>query len=1491
ARELLKENGLSDDRAISAYFDARLADGNSYGVKDGDIKPVEGGNLQESRVFSDPYFIAALYAKEKTKPNSEVIRDKLVYSETSSQATVAEVLGMFGKDASVLGASGTLQTVELMHSLHLGKGIAKVSESKYDVTLTENMTVKEMEAAVSQAVRNKGNRGLLIFVKDPEIFAQLKEALEKLGLGEVVTIDSLKTEIEVGNIANNAHGKIILSNVKGATGIDYKGLNDLIVADAHNWSISELDQAIGRNRRSAETQDGKRYVYYQKDALREQVLKSGERKDIFANKSFASEDSAPVEAKELIRNAEILQIEEISDALVHHISEAAYSRGVTEPFKALIRIASPEERQKLEDILNIVLNKKSSEVNLALALHPNDPEALIREGILRAAEISAEKFNEIAKDPKFSKAITSRAEVLSEIAEDVVKRYDQLQGRRDISLREAANLRELAEVAKHSRYIERILPEEIRHGRDITKDTQVAEIMKTVETERQKAGDPELTLTEKADIYKNLDRVIFSNGNRGSPEAVNAIIKYMPNNSALRSALQNIAQSQSAPSAITTPQAAQTIVSLIDGHINRAYSFKHSSEQEKLEAAQFVVSAINPKLSYENAVVAAIAYGLLKSKAKQEVNNDAKLAQAFLAKPEMFIQALAQPAWYVEPFIWWQKRQVNKNTFLISAPQQFVFDKANRLALSSRQMNKGLQMNFRELYHHASGLIYKVTGNPVANFEQVERLEFALLRLHNANLGWTEFKAAKARSGQLEAMHIGNPKLKGRALFSRKVENRLQEIDMEITRLMLEQFKIYASAPEKAQELSKVIERLRKEKTKIEKESLWTSRQLLINKIYIYYIKGEDAFSADALIKAGRQTLGILRLVQKSGKLDEEYKKIIDAMLSKESEGVTLSDLGENETVRQNIISLIAPFTTVSTRTIQQRDEQLQRFTAFLGEEEVKEYRNLTKLLVSEYQFKQNLKALEESTHQKALDKATGKDNELVDPFTMDKQAEQRQRILAFVLQGILSQGLINQKQYSVFMKYGLTNRVEGATFAEHADYIKVSNILKDQVAALFAPLRAIDAQACLTRLANQDDPAALEDLSSLARMILRSNGLSFNQGVFASKINALKQAKQDADVNLNKLLAETTDPYLVKYIRAALNSTSGYFMNRILNNPYSYDERPYQERMQKLEAWTKTTVDSMRQELEHSPEMTIIITTGATQTSEKVFPDIKDWLEWRIAGLERALVNVDSLTKEQRDWYRAELRFYQDKLAGGLNSGELVQQSETLRNAQVRISEFESDMAKLIDNDFTKLTQEHRDELKNRMLNALKTGDAGKYDKAIRRMLAQRKQPANKKTRLVNPVEYVKLLTDVETITERIKYLKTGIDEVLKAVADSEKEPLINEAAKLNFLKRAFDVDQSDIYNLEGRLAILERFAMLPQDDVVRQKLAEMSTRDFLKKALDFAQKFWKGELKINEVDFAHFIGDKEIPKAADKDADKAATDTKAKPRLTLHKSLWIVP
>jgi len=417
-REIPTSEKISVDRLIGAYLDAKVAD--NYEVYNQTILPKDRGTLQPDRVFSDPYFLSALFAQEKAK-GSDVSAEKLEITDSAYQATLAEVL-RFKPGASILGASGTLSEVKILEMLHLGRGTDIISETKFNVN-----EVNSAKNISTDTLQLKG--ATVIFAKDEGLLDNLYKTFA--GVEKTITLsaegntqefrvresnnkiilriqaDTPESQIVIisKNIAQKYDNKdiIVLSNQKGATGINYEGKFDLVVLDAHNWGKGDLLQVISRNRRG-NVKEGDRKVFYDKEALvkltpkaKNQLAAEVKQEVSEMNKKLPSGIKDNSEVLDILENAAILDRIETSDALLHHTREAAFSRSVIESLKDMMRFTSSDaDRRFLDELMKDAIDKKG-EVNLRIAQYHKTGEERLEEILKGIASISYEVFDKVSR--------------------------------------------------------------------------------------------------------------------------------------------------------------------------------------------------------------------------------------------------------------------------------------------------------------------------------------------------------------------------------------------------------------------------------------------------------------------------------------------------------------------------------------------------------------------------------------------------------------------------------------------------------------------------------------------------------------------------------------------------------------------------------------------------------------------------------------------------------------------------------------------------------------------------------------------------------------------------------------------------------------------------------------------------------------------------------------------------------------------------------------
>ncbi|RKY37511.1 MAG: hypothetical protein DRP72_03115, partial [Candidatus Omnitrophota bacterium] len=480
-KKSIKVSEKEIDSLISAYFATeRLKIGGEFGVmNNGELKPISPrGELEAQKVFSSPYYVSALYTKAREEGVS-VDLSKAKYSESSSQATLAEIL-RYSPKTSVLGASGSLKPLEIFLLFNIGEGVKVVSHFEWKgietIEINKDTRIERIIEKVGKA--KEKSRGVLIFVKDADIYREIEEKLNKEKI-KFEEINSYTPEGEVDKIVKRAapDGKVVLSNLRGAIAKDYSGGEiDLVVADAENWRFSDLIQAVTRNcRRRGE--EAERYVLYNKEEAvkftpeadkkfdQKRIEKELENNGININDNDLNLNDAD---KEILVNSIRREIKEISEGLLHNLREVAFSRSVVEPLKMMIMFLSLSEssRKFLEEVLREAINEKDYRVVL-LAESPKSAEAQIEDILKFIADISKEAMDKIYKNKNLPDLVRFKAKEISEDASTLLDNYKDIVRKsflmeEEKSLANANTLKEIAQIANRKEFLERILPEEVK---------------------------------------------------------------------------------------------------------------------------------------------------------------------------------------------------------------------------------------------------------------------------------------------------------------------------------------------------------------------------------------------------------------------------------------------------------------------------------------------------------------------------------------------------------------------------------------------------------------------------------------------------------------------------------------------------------------------------------------------------------------------------------------------------------------------------------------------------------------------------------------------------------------------------------------------------------------------------------------------------------------------------------------------------------------------
>jgi hypothetical protein len=1469
-KEVGYREGISTDRIIAAYFDARMAD--NYQIYNGAILPKDKGTLQENRVFSDSYNLSALYAKEKAK-GSKVSPDKLEISGSAYQATLAEVL-RFKKETSILGASGTLKDVELLQALHLGKGIEEISQTPFKADTYKNVP---SEVVINGAFGFKEKGPMLVFAKDEilldNLYAKFVGTESNIRLGEKgveiqakVTKDSVILRIEANTkesaisaiareIANGYNGKqiIVLSNPKGATGIDYQGKFRLVLLDGHNWGLSDLLQVISRNRRSGSFGEGERVVFYDKDRLLE--LTSQTKKELQSiageqiTKFFGGRDKVTyseikdnIDALRILKNATLLDKVEVSNAIIHHTREAAFSRSVIEPLKSMmVVISNKNHKELLERLMTEAIDKEKS-INLRAAVYYKDGSQRLEEVLKEVASISYDVFNQISNNKSLPMILRHRASLIRNLATEVLYNYDGIKANGE-SFHTASNIKDVVSSAKSEEFVRHILPEEVRHSKDISQNNIAVMLINRVNLERELIGEKPLTLQQKTKIYRPLDSVLISNGNRGSPELAGNIAGFLPN-SPLKNTLNIIADLKQTIS-LTTPQQIQQVLGLVNTHI---INNTQVPQEKKTEFANFVISVINPNQNYDNLV---FANTILTDALKEKIAKDPYLSAEFLNNPLNFTAGMLKPNWLGA---WKDKRELNKQSFLLDSIQRFRLE--NKIALSYKNVLKAYQLDANQFDKYSSRLIHKIEGASVS-----EAFQFTLLKLANQNLTWDTFQKAKALKREIEKekdlldykVRIGKA---AKDLARDSMVQKLRWLDSQIDRLEKEK------TEDKNTINDLLITFLREEKANIENKPNKPSRLTLIK----YFFVGERVFTMGRLVSAAGDEWGALRLVDKVGKrLDKETAKRISDIVAKidnKEEKVTVEDLGENKEVAEKIVKLINPFASLSK--IKEAKEVVEKYSSILGEEKIKDSLKLSNLLkisnsdirkVAQdldkealIKFLGNLiKTIEEAKYHgssaRDLDRKINeiekglreKDKELKknEKLAKDKKAylkelegERYFDSLKGINRQTIEEGLKRTQQdlrnledkRKVLVKVikdleeefrKLTEERRDLSFRENEFYanLKISGQDREIVKDNPEKIREVFS---LEHLLTSRKEEIISGLVYLGKGYFKLYGLDFNGELFRKLIGDLADNAKAASENLDKIKSETKDDYVRILVEARINMINSYLNGKaikdVVDNKPVFEYPDYNTRIDTFKSWAKAKEEDLIAELEKDPLKEVIILD--TLGKRKVFRDEYEWRSWKLALLKQRR-DSDKVSEGDRDKLAADIFFLEN----------LDRIAEEIAQEQMRADLWKD------------LTETPIDEYNTEWLAKEKEilYDSELFNDYMRRSGAKEKK-------------FKELI---------VKFAQSSL-------------PLVNDLTSLSFYSRAYGFNTQDIFG--NRKNILGRLLAEKVSEEQEKELSAIPMAKFVSMAKAFWETGWQGRVLLADYNFEDFMNlEKEEIKVGD--------------------------
>ena len=523
----------------------------------------------------------------------------------------------------------------------------------------------------------------------------------------------------------------------------------MTVLDGHNWSHSELIQAINRNNRGGE--NAGRQVFYDPGKLAARGLTSELKKDIKKSLGLSPKDGDPL--SELVYSAKVKDKLKVSDALVFQIGESAFSRGVIEPIKKMITQAYSLEdtatAKKLEKILAEAIEHNEG-YDVTIALNSEAPAARIRnalENAAKKAEQTMQRIVEAADIPGYLKGIAratqADAERINGKYEDIIPAYDSA------SLQHANSLLEVAEIAKRRIFVSHVLSEDIRNS-NFKADHPVAQVLEMVR-KNTVSDSPDktsaLNLEQTQTVLKAFQEGNLANGIRGYPQIITTIKKVMneiPLGSPFHNMLTDFLQFVSSSSELSFSSYLNGLFNKINSYIyptdekSPGYYFVPTAQEfafNRTTLANALVALINPNLNFASLYAAIGVYKVLNDKAKAQLDKEAPdsiILKSFLSKPTYFLNGLladSDQGFYLHnslinkdnAFSRKQTARINKakeevTNYLLKLPQSAKSD-LSLMAIDTRKLleksvksfmnKKGDNVEFSSLFANYQDFVYQ----------------------------------------------------------------------------------------------------------------------------------------------------------------------------------------------------------------------------------------------------------------------------------------------------------------------------------------------------------------------------------------------------------------------------------------------------------------------------------------------------------------------------------------------------------------------------------------------------------------------------------------------------------------------------------------------------------------------------------------------------------------------------------------------------------------
>ncbi|MCM8819992.1 MAG: hypothetical protein NC925_04260, partial [Candidatus Omnitrophica bacterium] len=562
-------------------------------------------------------------------------------------------------------------------------------------------------------------------------------------------------------------------------------------------------------------------------------------------------------------------------------------------------------------------------------------------------------------------------------------------------------------------------------------------------------------------------------------------------------------------------------------------------------------------------------------------------------------------------------------------------------------------------------VVGKVKSKILAGSEQnpilIRGLGFVVVSL-GYNLTWEDYSRLEAQYDLLKLLGMADIKIDKKNSSELSRLRRIKEIEAEQRQILQNIFRGKSIDWNRFKELSNELERLQNGNT----EGLRTA------------LKGK-VFSVENLLILGSGEWGLLPLVNLvKDKLGSEYGKVSEAVENIMQElkpqndrskiNITFKKLkfssNKNNDIAQIVALLINP-SAPGLDIVEKRYKELVRFKWSFrknsidnktDESRVDEVRQLPVLLLPEYQFARYRRDLEELAHKLALDNV-GNSNNIIRRIMLELEkrsslnnpsddAKWKEEVLGPILDIFVNRGELSSQERQAFLNnphFLMTvPRLPGNLAEEY-------NAGRQKLLSLKQSSDIPHMQLVKQVLDEASKDEAIKYIAFCVEFGLRRYGLSFDKDIFIKQINALIEAKKKADENLTRIdenltriIKEAQDEYIRRYAQTTKDSTFDYFINDVRDENNELQPKPYDERLRRLQEWSRIDIDGVRRELEKNPEVFVIKKdpdTGEILGKEYIFHqdnnlaevDYNKWFDWRLAGLESTL-NRPDLTPQERD-------------------------------------------------------------------------------------------------------------------------------------------------------------------------------------------------------------------------------------------------------------------